>query len=245
MERIVRNAAKALIIKDDKMLAIRISDEKEEWYIMPGGGQDVEELLPDTVCREVAEEMGLQIEVKDLVFVIEGLHEDMKQLIVIVGPNAVGKTTTAKKLIEQYSKNAYVDSDWCRAINPFEFTESTKRIVSDNIYCLLHNYLLCDEINTVVFTYSWHGDRKAIYESVLKRLKDDGIEFQENVVVLKCSEAENRKRAIADGRDEKRVERGMKTTFSFYDEYDYPCIDTTDMTPTDVAQKICELVKSN
>ena len=74
MERVVRNAAKALIIKDDKMLAIKISDGKEEWYIMPGGGQDAEELLPETVCREVAEEMGLRVEVKDLVFVIEGLH---------------------------------------------------------------------------------------------------------------------------------------------------------------------------
>ena len=74
MERVVRNAAKALIIKDDKMLAIKISDGKEEWYIMPGGGQDAEELLPEAVCREVAEEMGLKVEVKDLVFVIEGLH---------------------------------------------------------------------------------------------------------------------------------------------------------------------------
>lgn len=74
MERKIRNAAKALIIRDDKMLAIKISDEKEEWYIMPGGGQDAEELLPDTVCREVAEELGLKVEVKDLVFVIEGLH---------------------------------------------------------------------------------------------------------------------------------------------------------------------------
>ena len=61
MDRTVRNAAKALIIKDDKMLAIKISDGKEEWYIMPGGGQDVEELLPEAV-------------VKDLAFVIEGLH---------------------------------------------------------------------------------------------------------------------------------------------------------------------------
>lgn len=39
MERAVRNAAKALIIKDDKMLAIKISDGKNEWYIMPGGGR--------------------------------------------------------------------------------------------------------------------------------------------------------------------------------------------------------------
>ena len=74
MERKIRNAAKALIIHDDKMLAIKISDGKEEWYSMPGGGQGAEEILPDTVCREVAEELGLKVEVKDLVFVIEGLH---------------------------------------------------------------------------------------------------------------------------------------------------------------------------
>ena len=74
MERVVRNAAKALIIKDGKMLAIKISDTKEFWYIMPGGGQNSEELLTESVCREVAEEMGIQVAVKDLVFVVEGLH---------------------------------------------------------------------------------------------------------------------------------------------------------------------------
>lgn len=74
MERSIRNSAKALIIKDDKMLAVKISDGKEEWYIMPGGGQDVEECLSEAVCREVAEEMGVRVAVKDLVFVIEGVY---------------------------------------------------------------------------------------------------------------------------------------------------------------------------
>ena len=74
MKRMIRNAAKALIIRDDKMLAIKISDGTESWYIMPGGGQDVEELLPEAACREVAEELGIQIAIKDLVFVVEGVH---------------------------------------------------------------------------------------------------------------------------------------------------------------------------
>ena len=74
MERMIRTAAKALIIKDGKMLAVKINDGNEEWYIMPGGGQDVEELLPQTACREVAEELGLQVDVGDLAFVIEGRH---------------------------------------------------------------------------------------------------------------------------------------------------------------------------
>lgn len=74
MERYIRNSAKALIIKDGKMLAIKSSDGQEEWYLLPGGGQEVEELLPDAVCREVAEEMGIRVAAKELVFVIEGMH---------------------------------------------------------------------------------------------------------------------------------------------------------------------------
>lgn len=74
VERKIRNAAKALIIRDGKMLAIKLSDGKEEWYIMPGGGQNAEELLPQAACREVAEELGLRVSVKDLAFVIEGAH---------------------------------------------------------------------------------------------------------------------------------------------------------------------------
>lgn len=34
-------------------------------------------------------------------------------------------------------------------------------------------------------------------------------------------------------------------TFSFYDDLDYPCIDTTNMTPTETAQQIVNLADSN
>ena len=84
MGKVIRNAAKALIIKDGKMLAVKISDGKEEWFIMPGGGQDAAELLPDAVCREVAEEIGVHIEVKELVFVIEGLHSENSHRVDLV-----------------------------------------------------------------------------------------------------------------------------------------------------------------
>lgn len=167
----------------------------------------------------------------------------MKQLLTIIGPNGVGKSTTAKKIVEQRANTAYVDSDWCRAMNPFTFTETTKRTVAVNIYCLLHNYLTCEDIDTVVFTYGWHGERKKLYESVIGKLRSDNIEFKETIVILKCSEDENLKRAMKDGRDEPRIKRGMEATFSFYDAYDYPCFDTTDLTPAQVAQRISSLIK--
>ena len=74
MERQIRNSAKALIIKDGKMAAIRIRDGGEEWYIMPGGGQEAEETLPEAVCREVLEELGIAVACGELLFVVEGVH---------------------------------------------------------------------------------------------------------------------------------------------------------------------------
>lgn len=136
----------------------------------------------------------------------------MKHLVVIVGPNAVGKSTVAKRIVEQYENVA--------------------------IYCLLRNYLLCENIGTVIFTYSWHGARKEIYENVIEKLRRNNIELQECIIVLKCSREENIRRAMNDGRNKDRIERGMMATHSFYDDLDYPCIDTTNMMPVQVADTI-------
>lgn len=70
----IRNSAKALIIRDRKMAAVKIKDAGEEWYIMPGGGQEPEETLREAVCREVSEELGINVECKELLFVVEGVH---------------------------------------------------------------------------------------------------------------------------------------------------------------------------
>ena len=74
MSRQIRTSAKAVIIQNGKLLAIKLNDGKEEWYILPGGGQDSEEMLPQTVEREVREEAGIEIKCRDLLFVIEGVH---------------------------------------------------------------------------------------------------------------------------------------------------------------------------
>ena len=74
MKRLIRNSAKALIIRDGKMLAVRLRDGDDEWYIMPGGGQEPDETLKEAVCREVREELGMEVSCGDLAFVIEGVN---------------------------------------------------------------------------------------------------------------------------------------------------------------------------
>lgn len=74
MDKAIRNSAKALVICDGKMAAIKIKDDEAEWYVMPGGGQDPGETLQEAVCREVAEELGIAVECKELLFVVEGVQ---------------------------------------------------------------------------------------------------------------------------------------------------------------------------
>ncbi len=81
----------------------------------------------------------------------------------------------------------------------------------------------------MVFSYSFHGGRKENFELVLQRLQEEGIEFELQYIILKCSYEEKVRRARQDCRDEERIQRGMKNTFEFYDNYDYPVIDTTEL----------------
>lgn len=96
MSRQIRTSAKAVIIRDGKLLAIKLNDGKEEWYILPGGGQDSEEVLPHAVEREVREETGLEVECQDLLFVIEGVHgESFHRVDLVFSCNYIGKAENA------------------------------------------------------------------------------------------------------------------------------------------------------
>ena len=55
----IRNCAKAIIIRDDKILAIKYADEGGVYYSLPGGRQLHGESLPDTLVRECQEELGV------------------------------------------------------------------------------------------------------------------------------------------------------------------------------------------
>ena len=60
----IRSAAKAIIIKDDKILLNRCRHrDGSVYYDLPGGGQHQYESLEEAVCREVKEEAGYDVEV--------------------------------------------------------------------------------------------------------------------------------------------------------------------------------------
>ena len=72
----IRSSAKALIVKDGKLLVIRCQRGGKEYCTLPGGGQEFQESLEQTVVRECLEEAGLSVRVNGLAAVQEGIITD-------------------------------------------------------------------------------------------------------------------------------------------------------------------------
>ncbi|WP_427138152.1 NUDIX domain-containing protein [Psychrobacillus psychrodurans] len=62
----MRNSSKAVIIRDDKLLTIKLHENDKTYYILPGGGQKPGENLHQTLERECMEEVGAKITIGEL-----------------------------------------------------------------------------------------------------------------------------------------------------------------------------------
>ncbi len=66
---LVRTSAKAVIIRDGSLLAVKNHSDGMDWYILPGGGQRHGENLTDALKRECLEEIAIPVHPGDILFV--------------------------------------------------------------------------------------------------------------------------------------------------------------------------------
>jgi len=162
-----------------------------------------------------------------------------KTLIFVCGPNGVGKSTTCRRLNERLPYSARVDSDWCRCVNPWEFSEELIELNVMNLTALLGNYLRCGYVRYVIFPYGLHGPRKRIFDRTMAALADIGHHFVP--VLLTCETDENVRRMQQDGRDPRRIERALEAR-GVYEGLRYPAIDTTHLSVDEVVDRVLELL---
>ena len=68
---VIRTAARAVIVRDGRLLTVVLRDREGDFYVLPGGGQTHGETLAETVYRECLEEIGAPVEVGPLLYIRE------------------------------------------------------------------------------------------------------------------------------------------------------------------------------
>lgn len=74
----IRVAARALIIEEGRLLVMNYEDANGPWCVTPGGGISKLETLGEGLRREVQEELCIDIEPGDIVYVRELLGKNAK-----------------------------------------------------------------------------------------------------------------------------------------------------------------------
>ena len=125
----------------------------------------------------------------------------MKNLYIIGGTMGVGKTAVSQQLKSDLSNSVFLDGDWCWDANPFQVTNETKAMVTDNICYLLNNFLHCSAYENVIFCWVMH--QQSIIDSILEKLDTQNCEVK--CVSLMADENTLRERLSAD------VEKGIRS----------------------------------
>lgn len=166
----------------------------------------------------------------------------MKRLVVILGANGVGKSTTSRLLNEKIKNSVYIDMEYCCRMNPFQHTEKTIPFIQDNIYALISNCMEHSCVETVLFPYGLHGPREHIYKEIMQKLNQK-YQFQYYPIVLECSIDENIARMRMDKRDDARIQRGLEHS-NVYHDTSFPRIDTTNKSVEEVANIVLSMLNT-
>ena len=166
----------------------------------------------------------------------------MKKLIFICGANGIGKSTACRELNMKLNNSALVDSDFCRLIYPFEFSEDIKATITKNMSALLINYFSCSAVDNVIFLYGFHGPRKKMFEDVMKYINANNVKYEFVPIILECELEENIRRAERDNRSLERIKYGIEATREIYKQYNYPKIDVTNLSVEETVNALLKVI---
>lgn len=139
----------------------------------------------------------------------------MKTLYLIGGTMGVGKTAVSQQLKIDLPNSVFLDGDWCWDASPFQVTEETKAMVTDNICYMLNNFLRCSAYENIIFCWVMH--EQFIIDSIVERLNTESCIVK--CISLMTDETTLRKRLEADVVASKRTEDVIERSIARISKY--------------------------
>lgn len=164
----------------------------------------------------------------------------MKQIYIIGRTMGVGKTSVYQELKRKLDNSVFLDGDWCWNMHPFQVTDETKTMVTDNICHLLNNFIKCSAYENIIFCWVMHEQN--IIDSIVSRL--DVQDCDVKIISLICSADVLRKRLQKD------INNGIRTAdviersvvrLPLYDVLNTIKIDVSDISIAQAAARIIAL----
>lgn len=166
----------------------------------------------------------------------------VKRLILLLGPNGVGKSTAAHALMRLMPGSAYVETDALRAFNA-DFACGGYELQLANLRAVIGNYLSSDLISAVILPYGLHGHRRALLSELVDGLRA-GQALEVTTIAMNCAREENIRRMRADGRDEGRIERTLRSR-ALYEALSCPRLDVTGLSVDETAHALLGMLESH
>ena len=164
----------------------------------------------------------------------------MKTLYMIGGTMGVGKTTVCQLLKQDLPNSVFLDGDWCWDASPFQVTDETKAMVTNNICYLLNNFLKCSVYENIIFCWVMH--EQSIIDCILKKLDTQNCDVK--CISLVANEKTLCERLSMDVerdiRSEDVIERSI-ARIPMYQALGTIKIDTNAKTATMIANEIKQL----
>lgn len=152
----------------------------------------------------------------------------------------VGKTAVSQQLKLDLLNSVLLDGDWCWDASPFQVTDETKAMVTDNICYLLNNFLHCSVYENVIFCWVMH--QQSIIDSITEKLDTQNCAVK--CISLIANETNLRRRLTEDVesgiRSEDVVERSI-ARIPMYQTLNTIKIDTNEKTVAMIANEIKRL----
>ena len=161
----------------------------------------------------------------------------MKKLIVINGAMGVGKTSICKELNKKLTNSVWLDGDWCMMMNPWNVTETNKKVFLDNINYLLNNFLANTAFDYVLF--SWVIPREDMIDYLIKKLSNHRFELRK--ITLLCEDKKLKERMLQDGRDMFTIEKSMLYQKA-YGNFDTIKVDTTELSVSKTVNEVLRII---